>query len=726
MKKILTLLVIFLATANVILAQTTATAQTPKLTYQIVVRDAYNNLVINQDLMANVSILQKVGADFTETGFNQREISGKTNMNGMLPIVLQDEPIIDPRPDDPATLFQSIDWSSAYIVVEVTNYDIKDTIEVFAVPYALNSIIKDLSLTTPEIVKYGVKINIDEDVKPIFDAYWSNPADIAGYLHDTVVNYIRNQVGAARNLTLYFLQLADADDVQDAYDAVPDDKKQMVAEKIGEKAKNHFDAAKEIAIYHIENATAEDIEGVMNTLKSNENSKLIMAAAVDSVKEYIMTHDSVMAGIVKTVVDVLPLDNTHMNEAWNRVQSNTPFYEAMKAILDTCIYSYLDTVYRAVSDSNCHPVDICQLRDQIQWLRGQRHISCPELLSVKINDTEDQITMSGPFTLSATFTNNKHDVDLEYPGVDYMFVLKYPNTNYPNDTLHSTSYNASTKTYTYHVGTVGDLAKFEGRSVEVTALVSGLRCKALTVSNDTPAIVESAAYECPAFASFTHTSPSLAEELGNNQGVALNAKLFSNYGNVTERGFVIVTAEGNDTLKSTTLTGLTFSDKIDMSYCGQTLTVYAYVKCGETSINSDESTFTLRGVDLEIVASATSWKAGDAAVELQAVNSFRISTPSLVNELGTNTPSVEQIIDYANAHPAYADYLDYLSGVQYAWEFPTVDPNHATAHTTSTVSAAPENATAGSDATYKANFTVTLFGANCSVSATVQIHRDND
>ena len=109
-----------------------------------------------------------------------------------------------------------------------------------------------------------------------------------------------------------------------------------------------------------------------------------------------------------------------------------------------------------------------------------------------------------------------------------------------------------------------------------------------------------------------------------------------------------------------------------------------------------------------------------------AVNSFKISTPSLIDALGTNTPTVEQIIAYAQANPTYADYLDYLTGVQYAWEFPTVDPNYTTAHTTSTVSAAPENATAGSDATYKATFTVTLFGANCSVSATVQIHRDND
>ena len=708
MKKILTLLVMFLATVNILLAQT------PKLTYQIVVRDQANNLVVNQELTAMVTI-----------GGHQIQRTATTNMNGMLVLTLEEEATTTPW-------MQDIDWSNATINVRIENQalnvNVDKTLPVYAVPYALLAADNDDALTTAEIVRYLKNVPVDE-FDQVIDAFWTNdaqPQNISTYLQDTVIKYIKANVGAVRNLTLYYVGKLDADNTQEAYDAVSDEVKDAIAQKVGEVAKNHKDAAVEIAVYYLSNATENDINGVINTLSQNEAAKEIMAAAVDSVVDYIINHQDLVISIGKAMVDAVEITQEQMETILDYVRANEPVYEAIKDILNSCIYAYLDTNFRAVSDSSCHPVDICALRDQILWARSQRHTSCPEISEVQLNGINSEIVLTSlttSFTMSSSFINNKGNVDLT--GAEYKFIATFPNSKYEPVTFNGT-YDDATHTFSYEV-TGSEMNLFWGRKAEITAMVTGLRCKALTVENNTPALVKSQTYECPQFASFSHTDPGKAATLGKNEGVILKAELKSNYGTITERGFVIARVDGQtDTLKSTVTSSLAFSNKLDMIYCGQTLTVYAYVKCGDEMHYSETSTFELRGVTVTLASSANSWKTGDDPIVLTAGNVFPISTQMFCDALGTCNPSVEQIVEYATAHQdLYGDYLDYMTGYGYTWTFPTVGTQTPTADE-KVVNVTLDDATPGDDVPYTVTFSVILFGSECSVSKTVEIHRDND
>lgn len=745
MKKILTLLVMFLATANILMAQTTATAPMPKLTYQIVVRDIDNNLVVNQLLQATVTIQHKTettGADYVNTQYLNRTVEGTTNMNGMLVLVLEDEMIPDVLEGEPNTLFQTINWADARIIVNIDGdnqnlsnnvnvngnpeININKELPVYAVPYAMNSVVKDLSLTTPEIVKYLVNVPVEgADVEEIFDAFWGNPNNIGDYLHDTIYNWLKTKVGSARALTLYFLERFDEDDVQALYDAVPDSMKKAICQKVADKVKNHKDAALEVAVYYLENVNESTIQSILDELIANENAKTIMAAIVDSVKAYVINHDQEMVGYAKQIVDAIDITESQMNQAWQALEDNEHgLFDAVKSILNQELYAYLDTVYYAVSDSNCHPVNICELRDQIAISREHAHINCPELTQVKLDNNVEQITLTSTttsFTMKAGFVSNPSNVDLT--GGEYKFIVKFPNTNYAPVTFNGT-YDDAEHVYSYVVSG-SDLDMFMGRTAEITTQVTGLRCKALSIENNTPAYVYSETPECPQFASFTHTGNG-AEELNANQGIKLTAKLYSNYDNITDHGFVVRVGSDYDTLRNSTLSSgtLQFSDVIDMSYCGQNVEVYAFVKCGNTTVESEHQTFTVRGITLNIIASAPTWTTGDADIELTAVNAFHISTQSLVDELGTD-PSVEELIAYAQAHQSlYGEYLNYLTDLQYTWVFPAEDEYASVTHNTNVENAAPTGATAGQSVNYTATFSVTMFGATCTVSKTIQIQRN--
>jgi len=121
MKNISTLLVGVLLTSFV-------WAQSPgKLSYQAVIRDAENHLVIDQEIGLNISIIQNTLVVYTETQ------TPTTNINGLVSIEIGNDPD-----------FNSIDWANGpyFIQTEIdptggTNYSITGTSEFLSVPYAL-------------------------------------------------------------------------------------------------------------------------------------------------------------------------------------------------------------------------------------------------------------------------------------------------------------------------------------------------------------------------------------------------------------------------------------------------------------------------------------------------------------------------------------------------------------------------------------------------------------
>lgn len=128
MKKILTLL-----TAAII--TTAVWAQAPeKMSYQAVVRDADNNLVTNQTVSMQISILQ--GSSGGSAVYVETHLPG-TNVNGLVSIEIGDGSAVSGD-------FTSIDWADGpyFIKTEIdlsggSHYAITGTSELLSVPFAL-------------------------------------------------------------------------------------------------------------------------------------------------------------------------------------------------------------------------------------------------------------------------------------------------------------------------------------------------------------------------------------------------------------------------------------------------------------------------------------------------------------------------------------------------------------------------------------------------------------
>ncbi len=121
------------------LLSATVWAQSPeKMSYQAVIRDASDNLITNQAVSMQVSILQ--GDVFGASIYVETQ-SANTNENGLLSVEIGSEDAIVVKGD-----FSSIDWATGpfYLKTETdpaggTNYTITGTSQLLSVPYALHA-----------------------------------------------------------------------------------------------------------------------------------------------------------------------------------------------------------------------------------------------------------------------------------------------------------------------------------------------------------------------------------------------------------------------------------------------------------------------------------------------------------------------------------------------------------------------------------------------------------
>jgi hypothetical protein len=130
MKKILSFLAAIIITSNLF-------AQAPqKMSYQAVIRNASNNLVVNAPVKMRISILQ---GSATGTSVYSELHSTTTNANGLVSIEIG-------AGTSPTGTFSSINWGNGtfYLKTETdptngTNYSIEGTSQLLSVPYALHS-----------------------------------------------------------------------------------------------------------------------------------------------------------------------------------------------------------------------------------------------------------------------------------------------------------------------------------------------------------------------------------------------------------------------------------------------------------------------------------------------------------------------------------------------------------------------------------------------------------
>jgi hypothetical protein len=151
MKKLFTFLAVVVLTASVL-------AQSPqKMSYQAVIRDASNVLVVNHAIGMRVSILQ-TSVNGTVKYQEIYNPNPQTNANGLVTIEIGGGIPI-------SGTFAGLDWSVGpyYIKTETdptggTNYTITGTSQLLSVPYALNA---SYAQKTPLVGGTGIKISHD-------------------------------------------------------------------------------------------------------------------------------------------------------------------------------------------------------------------------------------------------------------------------------------------------------------------------------------------------------------------------------------------------------------------------------------------------------------------------------------------------------------------------------------------------------------------------------------
>lgn len=187
MKKLLSVLVLLLAVVF-------ATAQTPKINYQAVVRDSHNRLVTNTTIQVEVTVTYN-GGTYSEN------LSGTTNANGLLSLEIGG-----------GSNFNLIDWSTATIQTTAHlpgNETLQDVVNVTAVPLALYANhAADVSANAPtvmaiynDMLSLSNRIEADSNSLVLFEQKMKADSAVMKGLVDANINAISNLQNADANLS---------------------------------------------------------------------------------------------------------------------------------------------------------------------------------------------------------------------------------------------------------------------------------------------------------------------------------------------------------------------------------------------------------------------------------------------------------------------------------------------------------------------------------------------
>ena len=146
-------------------------AQTPhKMSYQAIIRDSENKLVVNSEIGMRISILQ--GSVFGASVYIET-LTPETNANGLVTIEIGSEDATVVTGD-----FSQINWSDGpyFIKTETdpsggTNYTITGTSQLLSVPFALHS--GTAEILTGEITESQIsdlQNYLTEEADPLFEA----------------------------------------------------------------------------------------------------------------------------------------------------------------------------------------------------------------------------------------------------------------------------------------------------------------------------------------------------------------------------------------------------------------------------------------------------------------------------------------------------------------------------------------------------------------------------
>jgi hypothetical protein len=166
---------------------------TNKISYQAVIRDSHNRLVVNKPVSVTVTITYG-NEHYSET------LSGNTNANGLLSLEIGGE-----------TGFDAIDWSNALITTTTTigNETVEDQVHVTAVPFALSAnYATDINPNAPTVVaiyndmqSLSNRIVADSNSLILFEQKMKADSAIMKGLFDANINAINNLQNADASLS---------------------------------------------------------------------------------------------------------------------------------------------------------------------------------------------------------------------------------------------------------------------------------------------------------------------------------------------------------------------------------------------------------------------------------------------------------------------------------------------------------------------------------------------
>lgn len=361
MKKIITLITMFVLSVGFLMAQS-------GFTYQAVVVDAQGNLVVNQqNVTANVAIKDANNVNFTQT------IEGiTTSVNGLAVFSIGNVTGED------LTTFNSIDWKTAQIkvdyVVTGTSMPTEQFEQVAAVPYALQS---KAELSNDMLADYVQKATM-QDYADILAAVQRN-----GNLYDQVLNAFVDSLKAhydlAKEIILSYIDAADVQDVDTLFEALTGNSEVMNA--LAEKAVAIWatEDGKEM-IYDVLKAyapqlTGDDVEGILAKVPTEVRDTIVSRA----VKYYLVDlagvdyNNELIHNAVKEIAKyyINHISVSQVNQLMTAVESNGDIMDALQPKFNSWIDYYVDSVIKVYLNEKYYyceggAVDLCAVQQALQ------------------------------------------------------------------------------------------------------------------------------------------------------------------------------------------------------------------------------------------------------------------------------------------------------------------------------------------------------------------------
>lgn len=364
MKKILTFLVMLVASVSFLMAQ----APQAKFNYQAVVRDRNhdNNLVMNRTIDVTIEILNGDNVVYTEphTGV-------QTNRNGMVSFVIGTNATADNN-------LANLDWSNAVIkatfkegntVLSVVEND------VMPVPYALSANVDPLEITTQKIVDYiNDAETTGEDVGQIVTALLNKTA-VSNAVRDSIISYIKTQPVKAKELAIYFLGTVTVNDAKQAFDTLTDEVKQEIKRILVDSIKANKALAYDIAADYLRHTTKTEVNELWSAARENPQFHEIFDAVRDSAITYIMNHKELVMNVAEYYIkNVLTYED--VRAIYDTLRDKNPnLYAQLKAKFDEYLASYVGENYVQA----CDGVTLCQLKEELDNAKAKA-ANCPYFL----------------------------------------------------------------------------------------------------------------------------------------------------------------------------------------------------------------------------------------------------------------------------------------------------------------------------------------------------------